>query len=216
LVRFENKLYPWTDACPLLLSLLLYKKPFRDVIGEEETVSGTSEKSAFFPSGFWNKFEIEAGENSCQLYSKTVKCNFKVFQWQHDARIVVSEVFSMELMGTVYEALLVAGYQMLFLTSDMYHVDAVPGPLLIHPTAFVKSISDHHLCKDEMIKQLSEMFPKLEPLTAQDAHPFSIGIGRLETDAVCYRNAGIPLNRIFIMSEEETGRFYYYDTMYRK
>lgn len=28
MVKFESQLYRWRDACPLLLSLLLYNRPF--------------------------------------------------------------------------------------------------------------------------------------------------------------------------------------------
>ena len=51
MVKFESQLYRWRDACPLLLSLLLYNRPFQDVIEEG---SGSFDRTAYLPPNILN------------------------------------------------------------------------------------------------------------------------------------------------------------------
>lgn len=92
-------------------------------------------------------------------------------------------------MSNIYAALTSLGYKILLLTQN--RPAAATTPCLTHPRAFLGRANDPHLSKDEVLKSVREQFPS-------ESAPFAIGLGIQESDAVCYRMAGVKLNRIFI------------------
>lgn len=121
------------------------------------------------------------------------------------------------------------GYKVLYLTSraigqtkttkeflqsvNQFNNSLPEGPLITSPDRLFKSFVREVIhrtpqkFKAEKLREIAALFP-------EERNPFYAGFGNRDTDAVAYRAAGVPLNKIFIINAES--RIYAYNNTYSK
>ena len=121
------------------------------------------------------------------------------------------------------------GYKVLYLTSraigqtkttkeflqsvNQFNNNLPEGPLITSPDRLFKSFVREVIhrtpqkFKAEKLREIAALFP-------EERNPFYAGFGNRDTDAIAYRAAGVPLNKIFIINAES--RIYAYNNTYAK
>lgn len=101
-----------------------------------------------------------------------------------------------------------------FLDSVSQNNNSLPkGPLIMSPDRLFKSFVREVIhrtpqkFKAEKLREIAALFP-------EDRNPFFAGFGNRDTDAIAYRAAGVPLNKIFIINTESM--IYVYNNTYAK
>lgn len=121
------------------------------------------------------------------------------------------------------------GYKLLYLTSraigqtkttkeflqsvNQLNNSLPEGPLITSPDRLFKSFVREVIhrtpqkFKAEKLREIAALFP-------EERNPFYAGFGNRDTDAIAYRAAGVPLNKIFIINAES--RIFAFNNTYAK
>jgi phosphatidate phosphatase LPIN len=101
-----------------------------------------------------------------------------------------------------------------FLENVVQNSNSLPrGPVIMSPDRLFKSFVREVIhrtpqkFKAEKLREIAGLFP-------EERNPFFAGFGNRDTDAIAYRAAGVPLNKIFIINTEST--IYVYNNTYAK
>lgn len=128
-----------------------------------------------------------------------------------------------------YSDIVQHGYKIMYLTSraigqakitkeylqsvNQENFELPEGPLIMSPDrlfkSFVREVIERtpQKFKAEKLREIAALFP-------EDRNPFYAGFGNRDTDAIAYRAAGVPLNKIFIINTES--RIFVYNNTYAK
>ena len=99
------------------------------------------------------------------------------------------------------------------LTVNQNSFNLPEGPLIMSPDrlfkSFVREVIERtpQKFKAEKLREIASLFP-------DERNPFYAGFGNKDTDAIAYRAAGVPLNKIFIINTES--RIFVYNNTYAK
>jgi phosphatidate phosphatase LPIN len=84
-----------------------------------------------------------------------------------------------------------------------------PGPIIMSPDRLLRSFSREIILKKPQVFKIA-CLSNIRQLFPHGFDPFYAGFGNRETDAVSYRDVGVPLGKIFIINPE--GEVHHYES----